>query len=90
MRDIIEQSQFRKDLKKAKHSGRHRFEDLIEVVRKLADDEPLEPKHHDHALSGEWAHHRECHLRPDWLLIYKLEPGRLVLIRTGSHSALFV
>ena len=89
MRDIIEQSQFRKDLKRVKRSGRLRFEDLLEVVRRLAADEPLEAKHHAHSLSGGWAHHSECHLRPNWLLIYKLEPGRLILVRTGSHSDLF-
>ncbi|MBI5528008.1 MAG: type II toxin-antitoxin system YafQ family toxin [Deltaproteobacteria bacterium] len=89
MREIIDQSQFRKDLKRVKRSGRYRFEDLLEAVRRLAADQPLESKHHVHALSGEWAHHWECHLRPDWLLIYKLEPGRLILVRTGSHSDLF-
>lgn len=89
MREIVETSQFRKDLKKVKHSGRHKVEDLLEVVRRLASDDALEPRHHAHHLSGEWAHHSECHIRPDWLLIFKLEPGRLILVRTGSHSDLF-
>lgn len=59
------------------------------VVAMLARNDPLGQLLRDHALTGSWKDHRECHLRPDWLLIYRLEPGRLVLVRTGTHSDLF-
>ncbi|WP_147635043.1 type II toxin-antitoxin system YafQ family toxin [Treponema pectinovorum] len=62
-----------------------------EVVEKLANGLPLEEKYHDHGLEGNWANHRECHIRPDWLLIYQIKDDILVLelARTGSHSDLF-
>ena len=58
---------------------------------KLANGEPLDDKHHDHALSGDWIGHRECHILPDWLLVYRIEDDVLVLTltRTGTHSDLF-
>ena len=63
------------------------------VVKELMNDRPLDPKHHDHELSGEYAGVRECHVEPDWLLIYdkegSLKGGSLKLVRTGSHSELF-
>jgi mRNA interferase YafQ len=65
------------------------MDELSAIIEKLAGEEQLEGKHREHALSGGWKHHRECHIRPDWLLIYKLEPGRLILVRTGTHSELF-
>ena len=55
----------------------------------LANDRPLEPRHHDHALSGEWRDYRDCHLKPDLVLIYqKPDTGTLRLVRLGSHSEL--
>lgn len=64
---------------------------LKDVVTRLANDEPLDPRHKDHPLSGEWSGHRECHIQPDWLLIYRYENDILVLAltRTGTHSDLF-
>lgn len=64
---------------------------LKDVVTRLANGEPLDPRHKDHPLSGEWSGHRECHIQPDWLLIYRYENDILVLalIRTGTHSDLF-
>lgn len=64
---------------------------VMSVVGKLANDEVLEPKHNDHALKGEWIHHRECHIRPDLLLIYKKQDDLLILtcVNVGSHSELF-
>lgn len=58
---------------------------------KLANGESLDPKHKDHPLSGNWVGHRECHISPDWLLIYRYDDDVLVLTltRTGSHSDLF-
>ncbi len=57
----------------------------------LVRQQPLPAKHRDHALSGNYRGYRECHIQPDWLLIYKIEPQKLLLtlIRTGSHSDLF-
>jgi len=89
VRQIVQTAQFKTDLKKVARSGRYQVNDLLRIANALADDRPLAAKHRDHALLGPWAHHRECHIRPDWLLIYKLEPGRLILVRTGSHSDLF-
>lgn len=89
MREIFRQNQFKKDLKKIKKSGRYRLRELFAVVEALAQDRPLQPKNCDHPLIGEWKDFRECHILPDWLLIYRLEPEKLILVRTGSHSELF-
>lgn len=63
---------------------------MSEVVDKLQKGEPLPEKNRDHALSGNWAGYRECHITPDWLLIYEIIEDRLILAltRTGSHSDL--
>ena len=88
-REIIYANQFKKDMKLARR--RHLpEEDLIEVVTDLANDIPLPAKNKDHALQGEFAGCRECHIRPDWLLIYSKESDGelhiLNLLRTGTHS----
>ena len=63
---------------------------FLTVVEMLANDEALPHKYRDHILSGDWENHRECHIKPDWLLIYKKnDVNQLILIRTGSHSELF-
>lgn len=64
---------------------------LMSIINRLANDEVLEPKYNDHALKGEWIHHRECHIRPDLLLIYKKQDDLLILtcVNVGSHSELF-
>lgn len=61
------------------------------VVTELANQHPLGAKYHDHALSGNWKGFRECHIQPDWLLIYLVENERLTLtlVRTGTHADLF-
>jgi mRNA interferase YafQ len=93
LRALKKTSQFKKDKKRIKGSGRYDWNKLLEVVKCLMQDEPLQPKHRDHDLSGEYAGVRECHIMPDWLLIYDktsdVDSGELVLIRTGSHSELF-
>jgi mRNA interferase YafQ len=89
MREVIYTTAFRKDYKSLSKSGRHNMSVLKEAVALLACDLPLESKHRDHALSGDWGGHRECHIQPDWLLIYKLDPDELILVRTGSHAHLF-
>ena len=81
---------FRKDYKKAK-KRRLPLEKLKEVVDLLAMGQPLPERNRDHALTDDWVGHRECHIQPDWLLIYRIEEDVLVLTmtRTGTHSELF-
>ncbi|WP_296954857.1 type II toxin-antitoxin system YafQ family toxin [uncultured Dialister sp.] len=83
-------TQFRKDYKLALKRGL-KVVFLDAVITKLALGEPLDEKNHDHALSGNWSGHRECHVLPNWLLIYRIENDVLVLTlsRTGTHSDLF-
>lgn len=83
-------SQFKKDYKRS--MKRHLDIGLLDdIIRKLANGESLPPENKDHPLSGNWIGYRECHIQPDWLLIYKLDDNVLVLAltRTGSHSDLF-
>ena len=89
-RDIVWTTQFKKDYKLA--LKRHLDIDLLDdVIRCLARGETLPEKNKDHALTGDWVGHRECHILPDWLLVYRIEDDVLVLTlaRTGSHSDLF-
>lgn len=92
-RALRETGQFKKDKKRIKGSGRYDWNKMRSVVRELMNDRPLEPKHRDHELSGDYAGVRECHVEPDWLLVYDKEgdvnTGTCKLIRTGSHSELF-
>jgi mRNA interferase YafQ len=88
MLKIQRTSQFKKDFKKAVKSGK-KIELLIEIIEKLAHQEPLPPKNKDHSLSGNYANFRECHIQPDWLLIYTYNEETLFLTRTGSHAELF-
>ena len=90
MLNIVSSNRFKKDLKLALRRG-YRIELLEEVVNKLADGIVLEPKYKDHELAGEFKGLRECHITPDWLLIYQVIENDLVLYlsRTGTHSDLF-
>lgn len=83
-------SQFKKDYKLAKRRGKN-LELLNTTIEQLSNGEVLPEKYYDHSLSGNWAGHRECHIQPDWLLVYYYEDDILVLTlaRTGSHSDLF-
>ena len=83
-------SQFEKDLKLARKQGKNE-ERLWEVVELLANGESLPPKYRDHNLSGNYSGYRECHVYPDWLLVYKKQDDILLLVlyRLGSHSDLF-
>lgn len=82
--------QFMKDLKIAKRRGLD-IEILNEVVRLISEEQPLPVKNKDHKLTGNYAGYRECHIQPDWLLIYSIDSrvSILNLIRTGTHSDLF-
>ncbi|MFN4023166.1 MAG: type II toxin-antitoxin system YafQ family toxin [Hydrogenophilus thermoluteolus] len=92
MRTIERSSAFKRDYKR-EAKGKHRAtldEALKQVVSALATDQPLEARYRDHDLSGNWAGYRECHIKPDLLLIYsKPDPDTLRLVRLGSHSELF-
>ncbi len=90
MLKIVTSNKFLKDLKLAKKRGLD-LAALNEVVNKLANKEKLEEKYKDHALKGEFQDFRECHVKPDWLLIYSIddEELELFLFRNGSHSDLF-
>ena len=81
---------FSKDLKKAKKRG-YNMNLMSTVVDKLQAGEPLEAKYKDHPLTGNWVGYRECHIMPDWLLIYKIYEDKLLLVltRTGIHNDLF-
>ncbi len=83
-------ARFRKDYKLVKKRG-YNTALLEEVLDILCEEQPLPPKYRDHALTGNFTGHRECHITPDWLLIYKIEAGELLLslTRTGTHSDLF-
>lgn len=89
-RDIIRTTKFKKDVRQAAKRGKDI--DLLEwVIDQLADDIPLPEAYRDHALSGNWKGYRECHVTPDWLLVYrKNDDGELLLIlaRVASHSDL--
>ena len=91
MRTVRYTSRFRHDYKREK-SGRHgkRLDaELLETVTMLAKDEPLPRRYFDHSLAGEWSDHRDCHIRPDLILIYrKPDDASLELVRLGSHSEL--
>lgn len=88
MLNVVFKNRFKKDLKKLKSSNRDEDE-LIAVIADLANEEPLDEKFRDHNLIGNYAGCRECHIRPDWLLIYQTTETDLLLVRTGSHSELF-
>lgn len=82
-------SAFSKDLKKIKKRG-YNIEFLESVVDKLQTGKQLEPKYKDHLLTGNWKGFRECHIQPDWLLVYRIYDDKLLLVltRTGTHSDL--
>lgn len=90
---LKETGQFKTDKKRIKGSGRYDWDKMRTIVKELMNDRPLDVKHRDHELSGEYAGTRECHIEPDWLVIYDregpVEAGTLKLIRTGTHSELF-
>lgn len=88
--EIVTTGQFKKDIKQSRKQGRDEAR-LWEVVEKLANGEKLEEKYKDHILSGLYSGYRECHIYPDWLLVYKQQNDLLILVlyRLGSHSDLF-
>lgn len=89
-REIVWTTQFKKDYKLALKRGLN-IDLLDEIIRALSRGKTLPEKNKDHSLSGNWTGHRECHIQPDWLLIYRIDDDVLVLTlaRTGTHSDLF-
>ena len=88
--EVVITKQFKKDYKLA--MKRHlNIELLDDIIAKLSKGKTLPDKNKDHALSGKWIGYRECHIQPDWLLVYRIENNVLVLTlsRTGSHSDIF-
>ena len=88
MKQITKSNQFKKDIKLAKKQGKD-LSELIKVVEILALGKELPTKYKPHYLSGNWNGYLECHIKPDWLLIYQTNNKEVILYRTGSHSNLF-
>ena len=85
---IIYTTQFKRDYKKVKKQKKE-LKKLKVLIEKLVSGESLEFSYKDHQLSGEFKGYRDCHIEPDWLLIYKISSESITLERTGSHSELF-
>ncbi len=85
---LIYSSQFKKDFKKVQNQGKNTTQ-LEIVIEKLLNNESLEPKYRNHKLAGKWKNFNDCHIEPDWVLIYKRTKEALFLERTGTHSELF-
>ena len=81
-------TQFKKDYKRIKRQNKNP-EKLENVIKLLLSGRELEPQYKDHPLIGNWKGHRDCHVEPDWLLIYRITADDLYLERTGSHAELF-
>jgi len=81
-------NQFDRDLKRMLKRGKS-SDKIKSVISRLINEQELEPKHRDHKLIGSYEGRRECHIEPDWLLIYKLKEEAIIFERTGSHSDLF-
>ncbi len=85
---VRQSAKFRRDIKRLRRQ-RVELDRLTAVVVTLSNQEPLDAKYRDHVLVGNWKGYRECHILPDWLLIYRIEGDELHLVRSGSHAALF-
>lgn len=85
---LSQTNQFKKDIKRAKKRGKD-LSKLKMVIDLLLAEQMLPPKNRDHSLGGNWEGHRDCHIEPDWILIYKILDDEIRLERTGTHSDLF-
>lgn len=85
---LLTTSRFEKDLKRAA-KRRKDLAKLWGIVERLLAEQPLEPRHRRHRLSGTWSRYWECHIEPDWLLIWGYNDESLILVRTGTHTDLF-
>ena len=88
MRSTVLGSRFRRDVKRMERRGKEMLK-LRQVIHLLCQDEELPQNSKDHPLTGDWAGFRDCHIEPDWLLLYRIEGSDLHLVRTGTHADLF-
>lgn len=88
MKPVSQTTQFARDIKRMRKRGRD-LSKLQTAVRLLAEGATLPPKFRDHPLAGPWQESRDCHIEPDWLLIYTADSISIRLERTGSHADLF-
>ena len=86
--NLAQTKQFKKDVKRMQKRGKD-LAKIKAVIDLLLAEEPLPPKNRDHQLGGNWSGRRDCHIEPDWILIYKPTGDELLLERTGTHSDLF-
>jgi len=90
----VQHKLFRKDIKRDKTCGKYKksdFEALKSVMQKLINGETLDQKLHDHSLDFEWSGYRECHIKPNWLLVYKMvdTQSEIIFVRLGTHTQIF-
>ena len=88
MRNSINGGQFKRDVKLNQRRGKDMTK-LRDLMLLLIEEKPLPPEYKDHPLKGNWRHHRDSHIEPDWLLIYKIDGNDLYFVRTGTHSDIF-
>lgn len=88
MKSIRYTTQFKKDIKRIRKRGKN-LDKIRHVINLLASEQELPGHYRDHALVGNFKGARDCHIEPDWLLIYRIDEEDLILVRTGSHSDLF-
>lgn len=88
MLNPVRSSKFKQDVKRIIKQDKDTAKLKI-VLERLIDEQPLDPAYQDHKLTGDMKDFRECHIEPDWLLVYKIEKPEIYFARTGSHSELF-
>ncbi len=88
MLNPIQGGQFKRDVKLSKKRNKD-MDKLRELMRFLIEEKSLPPEYKDHPLKGNWAHHRDSHMEPDWILIYKIDGNDLYFVRTGTHADIF-
>jgi mRNA interferase YafQ len=88
MLEAIYLRQFEKEVEKAKKRGKD-LQKLKSIIKLLVKEEPLPPKNRNHRLKGDYVGYWECHIEPDWLLVYKKTATEIIFTRTGTHSDLF-
>lgn len=89
MRNPIQGTQFKRDVRLCMKRGKN-INKLRTLMALLIDEKSLPAEYKDHPLKGNWAHHRDSHIEPDWLLIYKIDGKDIYFVRTGTHADLFM
>ena len=85
---LLTTKRFEKDLRRSRKRGKN-LDKLWSVVERLLSNQPLDPRHRQHRLAGDWSTCWECHIEPDWLLVWDQQDDTLILVRTGTHTDLF-